>query len=329
MLRAARAVVRDVQFLENEQGLVEGWATSELGADGSGFVYHYLEDEGWQPLHEVNGQNLWGIDMVNSEDGWVVGTRPNEITYYHWLHNGQRGHGSSWGGGIRAVSLADPLFGISAGLSGNYAEYRGTCHAGEPDCHWYQDVIKGPSGGALQRDVWDIQLMSRYDGWLVGGDQFAGSTIIHYERRSSNIWTRANIQWTLAGVENDPGKTLYGLHMLPGPDGWAVDGWAVGEDGVIMHYQGPDATSGQTPTATPSATSTATVTLTPSATASPTLPATASPTVTLTPTPSATATEPSETPTAPATPTPTPTPTATIPASQISNLYLPLVRRGH
>lgn len=317
MLRAARAVVRDVRFLENEEGLVEGWATSELGADGSGFVYHYLEGEGWQKVHEVNGQHLWGLDMVNTKDGWIVGTRPNEIAYYHWLRNGQRGHGSSWGGEIRTVSLADPLFGMSAGLSGNYAEYRGTCHAGEPDCHWYQDVIKGPSGGALQRDVWDIQLMSRYDGWLVGGDDFVGSTIIHYERRTSDIWSRANIRWTLVDVENDPDKTLYGLHMLPGPDGWAVDGWAVGEDGVILHYQGPDTAGGQTPTATPTATATAIVTLTPSATMSPT--------VKLTPTPSATA---AESPTAPTTPGPTRTPTATTPASQLSTLRLPLVRRG-
>lgn len=292
--RAGWAVLNDIDMVESGDTGVEGWAISQSSADGQGgYVLHFVDGK-WTVQTELNGKALWTIDMVSSTDGWIVAQDVRrDINFFYWYHNGSWENKSSWGGPMFGVSLADALYGWAIGPSGSADEYIGECHNPLPNrpCHWLQYTLVGPDGRTMAVDFQSIQLMSRYDGWLVGSDRGVASSVVHYERLTRDITSRSSINWTLVQIENDPVKDLYSLYMLPGPDGWAVDGWAVGEDGAILHYVGPtpQATATQTPTTTATPTSTATVTpsptVTPTATPSMTPPATPSPSVTPTPSP--------------------------------------------
>ncbi len=306
--RAAWAVLRGIDMVVGSDDSVEGWAISHPGDDGHGsYVLHYVNGH-WEMQQETNGKILWTIDMVNATDGWIVSQDTRRgINFFYWYHGGGWENKSSWGGPMFGVSLADALYGWAVGPSGNADEYIGECHHPLPNrpCHWLQYTITGPDGRIMGIDFQDIQLMSRYDGWLVGGHRDVSSSVVHYQRLSQDITSRSGINWDQVSIADDPVKDLYGIYMLPGPDGWAVDGWAVGADGAILHYEGPAQPATATPTSTPTAT--------PAPTSTPT--ATASLTATSTATPSAT-------------PSPTPTPTASsTPRPALRYLYLPLLAR--
>ncbi|MFQ5593636.1 MAG: hypothetical protein ACE5HA_05765 [Anaerolineae bacterium] len=304
--RAARAVLTDVDMVLGDDG-IEGWAISERSADGQGgYVLHFVEGQ-WERQASLNGKILWTIDMVDATEGWIVSEDQRRgINFFYWYHNGRWADRSSWGGPMYGISMADPLYGLAVGELDHADEYYGECHTEPPisGCGWKQHPGIRVEGAQLQADFQAVQLLSRYDGWLVGTHRTNGSTVVHYARLTQEVSqaTRDAINWQLMSVEDDPRKDMYGLFMLPGSEGWAVDGWAVGEGGAILHYEGP----AQPATATPTPTATATSTGTATATASPIPTATISPT----PTPST---------------TPTPSPT-TQPTRQ--HLYLPFLARN-
>lgn len=291
--RAAWAVLTDIAMVLDSEGNPEGWAISLPGDDGRGsYVLHFTDGE-WQLQREINRKKLWTIDMVSATDGWIVAedTNCNNESgcrnLFFWYHRGRWEDKASWGPPMYGVSMADALYGWAVGPSGFVDEYIGECHDPRPNrpCHWLQDTITGPDGRTMGIDFWDIQLMSRYDGWLVGNHHDVASSVVHYVRRSQDVTSR-RYDWNMVDIVNDPVKDMFGLYMLPGPDGWAVDGWAVGEDGAILHYEGPQQPPTATPTATPTPTGTASVT--PSLTASPSMTLSATPPPSPTSTPSAT-----------------------------------------
>lgn len=310
---AGRAVLLDVDMLLGENG-PEGWAISQRNVqnDRGGYVLHFdPEQNAWHLQREINNHALLAIDMVDAADGWIIGNKGKGAAFY-CFQNGLWGCGSIWGGlpeekTAIGVSMADRLYGWAVGPSGSAYEYVGTCHSSDPRvyCTWNLERL------TIDRDLHAVQLMSRYDGWSVGGRRDITSLVLHYQRLSVDVNSRRDVTWTLMDVENDPAESLYGIHMLPGPDGWAVDGWAVGEDGAILRYQGP----------TPAATGTPTSTHTPT----PTSTATSTATVTLTPTPTETS-PPTGTPTPTPTPSPSPTASAT-PEPDEWEVYLPLLMR--
>ncbi|MFQ5855192.1 MAG: hypothetical protein ACE5LU_06070 [Anaerolineae bacterium] len=289
--RAARAVLKDIDMLVGDNG-IEGWATSEQSPDGRGGYVIHLVNGTWETQREINGQDLLTIDMVNATDGWIVGHKEDSTGWYHWYHNGAWGHGSSWGGFMFGVSMADSTYGLAIGRHDSATEYYGECHTDSiPGCGWKQHpgIRAGEEQDPLRVDFQDVQLLSRYDGWLVGTHHGVASTVIHYERLSREVSqrTRSLINWQLMDIEGDPVEDLYGIYMLPGSDGWAVDGWAVGEAGAILHYQGPTVPVTETPTSMATTTSTVTVTVSPTATstATPSAAPAPSPTPTASPTP--------------------------------------------
>lgn len=288
--RAARAVLTDVDMVMGDDG-VEGWAISQLDAEGrGGYVLHWVNGQ-WRKQQELNGNSLLTIDMLDETEGWIV-TRM-EINgsghYFQYLTGSTYAHWegrSSWGDPMNGVSMADAVYGLAVGDGDEADEYFGECHADPPvvGCGWKKrpGIRVGENQSPLQVDFQSVQLLSRYDGWLVGSRHGNASTVIHYERLTEEVSERTwnAINWRVMPIENDPGKDLFSIYMLPGPEGWAVDGWAVGEDGAILHYEGPaqPATATPTPTATATPASTATATASPTPTATPTMPATATPT---------------------------------------------------
>lgn len=311
---ASRAVLNDIDMLMGDNG-VEGWAISQRSISTQASYVLHLIDGRWEKQTEINGQDLTTIDMVDATDGWIVSKNADDIAYYYWYHNGRWQNKSSWGAQMFGVSMADALYGWAVGPDGSADEYIGECHDPEPNrpCHWYQYTIPGPNGRVLQIDLYDIQLLSRYDGWLVGSHRQVASSVVHYERHSRDITSRGSLNWQLMEIASDPVENLYGIYMLPGPGGWATDGWAVGEDGAILHYEGPTppATATPTPTNTATATPTNTITFTPTNTATPT------PTATMT-----------RQPTSTATPTPSPTVSPT-PEPPQWHIYLPFIARNN
>ncbi len=313
--RAAWAVLTDIAMVVNDAGDPEGWAISRPGADGRGSYILHLVNGRWEMQTEVNSKILWTIDMVSASDGWIVAEDERRgINFFFWYRDGTWENKSSWGGPMYAVSMADALYGWAVGPSGNADEYVGECHHPLPNrpCHWLQFTITNSDGRIMGIDFQDIQLLSRYDGWLVGKHRDASSSVVHYERIAEDVTVRV-INWRPMEIANDPVQDLYGIYMLPGPDGWAVDGWAVGAGGAILHYEGPAQPASPTPTATLTSTSTPQPTPMPTSTAT----SVATPTATWTVTPSAT---PS------LTPSPTPTPSVPLPKPRLA--YLPFVARG-
>jgi len=318
---AGEAILTDVDMEMGSDG-VEGWAISLRGSRNFGYVLHYREGEGWREQFDVGVNDLLAISMVDATEGWIVARDGSGGFGRHfWYRGGLLGHGSSWGPPMLTVSMAGPLFGWALGADGQATEYVGGCHGpdlGDGVCHWNQYTISGANGRVIQVDFYAIQLLSPYDGWVVGERSSPNtSTVIHYERSSTDPHPkrhRSSIVWRPMPVQNDPGRDLYGLYMIPGPEGWAIDGWAVGDDGVILHYLGPEPPT-PTPTSTATPTPTVTLTATPTPTLTPTSTSTPSPTLTATPTPTVTL-------------TPTPSPTATRGISR-RLVLLPLVARNH
>ena len=295
----------------------EGWAVggqfnSSLQQDEA-VILHY-HDGRWSLYDFQPHKILNGIDMVSADDGWIVGNQAYQV----WYKGGWAGAGDSkWIGvtkAIHAVSLASPTCGWSvADGPMNVLKYDGQCHQNEHDCRWWPEQTWDPiRNTTVSESLRAVCMVSETDGWAVGdADPYIHGTILHF---AGEAGTQANKRWRL--VDCPVAKNLRGLAMVS-----ADEGWAMGEDGTILHYlrpAAPTATSSPTPspssTPTPTSTPTATPTPTTTPTTSPTTTPTATPTSTSTPTPT-----PGTTPTL--TPTATPTPTEEVGRS----VYLPFV----
>jgi photosystem II stability/assembly factor-like uncharacterized protein len=280
----------------------EGWAVGELGT-----IFHYYDGR-WSQYDSPTRINLNGIDMVSTDDGWIVGDEAYQVWYNgYWGSTGD----SKWIGGnkaIHAVSMASPTYGWSVADGPlNVLKYDGQCHQGLHDCRWWPEQAWDPIRNTpLNESLQAVFMVSETDGWAVGdAEPYVHGTILHF---AGEIGTQANKRWRL--MDCPVKKNLRGLHMVS-----ADEGWAVGEDGIILHYLRqltPTATSSPTPSSSPSPTPTPTSTPTSTPTAIPTTTSTATPTPTTTPTR-----------------TPILTPTATLTPTVVGRrwAYLPLVKK--
>ena len=309
-----------IDMMQDEGGDWYGWAVGD-DADFDRFkamILRHNPDGTWRVWigHNI-AKNLYDVRMVSATEAWAVGQDGVESRYNEdggaglWPPLGRSGADT-----LYAVDLADQLSGWDGGFRGRLNKYRGHCHDNDSSTQcWFQNEampIRTASGSQWAVTVYAIDLLDRDRGWLVGASSGRVSTVAH---------TSGPRNWTLAGVEGDPGKDLRGLQML-GPD----VGYAVGQDGVILVYRADGVpTAVPTVAATTTATATATAEALPTATDEPTpgtvspSPAATDPGATWTATPSAepgagTVSVPSATsePTVDAA-TATPTPTESLP----------------
>ncbi len=255
------AGLMDIDVVATEAGY-EVWAISGANARNTSYILHY-DGLAWN-VETIQNRSLLGIHMLNTEEGQIVtmGAGGAPDGHHLWYHDGFWQATSVWTPQpLNAVSMAEPTYGWAVGNRGATDEYVGQCHSSTTDCRWNaRQAVRSPGGAPVNTDLWDVQMVSLQEGWLVGDPWDGRSTVAYLAQESSP-------RWRIVPVEDDPAQTLYGLSVWAGADGHAVEGWAVGAHGTILHYAVPpdEPTPAATGTATslPSATPSASVTSTP------------------------------------------------------------------
>lgn len=257
----------DIDVVPTEAGY-EVWVISRADERNTSYIFRF-DGMAWHQ-ETIQNRSLLGIHMLSAREGQIVtmGAGGAPDGHHYWYHDGFWQATSVWTPQpLRAVSMAESTYGWAVGSRGATDEYVGQCHNSATDCRWNaRQAVRSAAGVPIYTDLWDVQMVSPREGWLVGEPWARRSTIAYLTQESSP-------KWRIVPVEGDPGQPLYGLAMWAGSDGPAVEGWAVGADGTILHYTLPRAEPSATPTTTATASPTPSVT----APAVPTLSPTVSP----------------------------------------------------
>jgi photosystem II stability/assembly factor-like uncharacterized protein len=282
------------------------WAVSGvIGPPDSGTIIHF-DGTSWTSVQTVTGSALFGISMVSSTDGWIVGEAGTILRF----------NGSTWntvtpptGDDYEAVAIDASSSGTSTdgwivGSSGALLHFNGT--------NW-SSFTPSPTSNELL----SVAMVSPSAGWAVG---LAG-VILQWDGTTwSSVSSPVTQQYPWAVGADSSG-----------------DAWIVGSDGTILqNVPAPTPTITNTPTITDTPTQTGTSTTTPTITDTPTVTDTA----TNTPTPTNTSTS-TETPTVTATRTfvtPTRSPTSTRTATEVdgptntptnhTQVFVPMIYRS-
>ncbi len=323
--------MRAIDMLPDAEGNWYGWIVGDdLLTDTLKALILRFMDGRWRVWTGPNNfaRHLQDVKIMSPSEAWLVG----EAGVESWYTEKDSGQGSwaplgkSGADDLYALDLADPLYGWDGGAAGRMNRYQGHCHDDSSDTQcWFDNQARPIRAGVgapqvLTQTVWDIDMLTRDEAWLVGAAASRRSMVAYLDPVAE--------LWYMVDIVDDPGVSLMALHMLSDRRGWAV-----GEKGTILEYvdesaptvtasptDPPSATPSPTPSPTftasasapsPSPTSTAALSVTPTATV-------AGATTTATPSP------PSDTPTEPAaTASPTSAPTVIVNGW----LYLPFAQK--
>ena len=192
----------------------DGWAVGSKGT-----IIHY-NGTSWSTFASPNNRTYNAIDMFDTNNGWIAG-QLGTILYYD---------GVSWV--EQATPINQHLLGISS-VSTTEVWVSGVLstilETGDGGTTWLQVVspVEGPTGPSLR----GIDMISASDGQIVGGKTIKPTI----ERWNGSFWD--DIVDTLGSDE------VFDLHMFS-----ASDGWAVGNKGIILSWNGFDWISTSTPT---------------------------------------------------------------------------------
>ena len=211
------------------------------------------------PSGTATTDELKSVHMLTSTDGWAVGCDAAcPITTFSDSDSGPviiRWNGLAWSmvtppnpgviGGLWSVHMLSPTNGWAVGelaTDGRLTiiHWDGT--------QWRR--VPGPAAGAGSV-LASVRMVNANDGWAVGVDPSVPETIIvHWDGVTWNVVATLPIPSTLSlGM-----KSVFTVS--------ALDGWAVGEMGIILHYGPEIACIPTTTTTTTSLTSTVTTTIT-------------------------------------------------------------------
>ncbi len=165
----------------------DGWA----GADGP--ILHW-DGQAWSVIpddpdllgpHTYGANELFGIDMLTSTDGWAVGgiywgEEGWQTAVRHW--DGVRwSEAHEWGWPLRSVAMVSPADGWAVG-GGTHRNHWGCTYSGWEFKHWdgaaWVDV--GNPGG---RQLNAVAMLSANDGWAVGNGMILRYTGAQTDRR--------------------------------------------------------------------------------------------------------------------------------------------------
>ncbi|HEY0072349.1 MAG TPA: S-layer homology domain-containing protein, partial [Chloroflexia bacterium] len=227
-------------------GSGDGWAVGEGGSiwQAEGGTWH----EASSPVTET----LYSVAMDSISHGWAVGERldpelcalvPTLLEY----------DGTQWVDKTGSLPWDSPLLydialdpggteGWAVGMAGTESFYNNTgLHY--DGTSWHVDI-------SADRYMRSVAVAAPGTAWAVGADYGAGA--YHYIEGA----------WWYRTLPTAGFHSFNSVAMIP-----SVVGWAVGDGGLILRYDGPDAsTPTLTPTPTTSASSSSTLTSTPSAT---------------------------------------------------------------
>ncbi|RJR18312.1 MAG: hypothetical protein C4582_11725 [Desulfobacteraceae bacterium] len=206
---------RTVGFVPGSNGS-KAWAACDYAGVG-----YYMNWNGSQwdikfgGKNQIFGTTLWGLSMIDANNGWAVGEALHQVSETQLQMKGQitRWNGASWSGTDYPVEKEGKLYGIEmlsnnegwlVGEKGIIARWNGTT--------WSQ-----LAGSPTEKDLRAVDLRTASDGWAVGEE----GTILRW---NGTAW---------ASVASPVSYDLYGVVAMS-----ATDAWAVGEFGTIIRWDG-------------------------------------------------------------------------------------------
>jgi len=229
--------LRSVSMLNSNLGYTVGDNGTILKYDGS--QWNFTQS----PISDTN-LSLTAVDMLAVDIGWAVGKKPDDSgnVMLRW-------NGSVWAqvslpltSPLNAVATISPVDAWAVGNSGVILHWNGGT--------W--DPVPSPTTNTLT----GLTMLSKNNGWAVG----FGGTILRWD---GNTWSARTspISTDLFAVDAASNKTIetVGVSLLDykpqATSSWQVmnkpaattiramsllsdnDGWAVGNDGAILHWQ--------------------------------------------------------------------------------------------
>ena len=165
----------------------------------------------WVWISNTPRLNLWDIQMLSYDDGWIVGgwcCNPWMSTIKHW-------DGLTW------ENIANPgqyqLFTINM-LNQN----EGWAGGQFGKLLYYKDGLWQKYPSPTDKDIVDISMVSEQEGWAISNSG--------YPSQDSQILKYLNNEWQIyaSGYKN-----LNGIDMTS-----RTDGWIVGGNGQLLHFDG-------------------------------------------------------------------------------------------
>jgi photosystem II stability/assembly factor-like uncharacterized protein len=187
----------------------DGWALGHDVVDAPDILYHY-DGQRWQAVSNPTSKTLLGMSFSSPSDGWAVGTFGATLHYT----------GSAWhvvAGGESVNAFAVQMLSPEEGWAIDGADIR-----------HYAGGRWSSSGTVPGIDFNAISMVSPVEGWAMGRvdlgsiSSFAGA-IAHYDGTS---WTRVYLPGEV------PFPSIFSVSMSS-----AEEGWAVGMDSTILHYE--------------------------------------------------------------------------------------------
>jgi photosystem II stability/assembly factor-like uncharacterized protein len=173
----------------------EGWA---IGGIIGGGILHYKRGiwQGVEAKDPPHRGSLFDLDMLNEEEGWVVG---EQGIILHYTDGEWQPVPSPTTERLLAVDMVSAEEGWAAGVGSAILHYQNQ--------QWEEIPLATIPWAVLN----DIEMVIPEEGWIVG--DFA---MLHYQ---NGQWQEVLIPWALKDVS-----------MVS-----AEEGWAVGEQGRILH----------------------------------------------------------------------------------------------
>lgn len=252
-----------VYFVDESNGWIAGSGYNAGGAaDAEGFIFHTTDGGvNWSLQYNEFGLNMREIFFVDEQNGWVVGNTPSYTAPYI-LHTNDGG--ISWVEQYIQVATIPPYFdlrsvyfinatrGWAVGLDGIITQ---TTDGGN---NWIAQTIQ-TTGNIKQVGFFDAE-----NGWALAGNG------IHFSTDGGNTWNLSpdngvgvglsnaiafadnnpNFGWGVATFgfgfrTTDGGATWYEVNTSTTKNLNAISfinykGWAVGNEGTIIHFSGED-----------------------------------------------------------------------------------------
>ncbi len=168
-----------------------------------------VQASSWTKNPTPNDVIVTALDMVNSTDGWAVGSHGRLL---HW-------NGTNWTGVASPTYMSLVSVDMISSNEGYAVAHQMTSPSGKSIIRW-----DGTSWKTMTTPLGyfnDIDMISSTDGWAVGSD----GAIIHW---NGNKWSN---------VESPTGAWLHSVDMIS-----STEGWILGADG-IYHLQLEEETS--------------------------------------------------------------------------------------
>jgi photosystem II stability/assembly factor-like uncharacterized protein len=193
-----------VRFSSKKKGWVVGSVSKRERVVDSILLYTDNGGETWQRQRTPSRLELIHIDFANDKRGWITGA---DGTILATVDGGQTWTRQESGTKttIYHVDFRSDKRGLAVGERGTIVR------TSDGGVTWTPVVVKTRS------TLLSVQYLSDDDGWAVG----RGGTILRTDD--------AGLTW----IEQEPGtrQNLYGLYFVK------KTGWAVGGDGIVLHYE--------------------------------------------------------------------------------------------